>query len=95
MRGKPCAAFRLDEEIHDSNEAWEARLHPDDLLSVREHVRQQNSGEIPHFNFEYRERRLDGRWIWILARGRTVAWDEKRQADPHDRHRHRHHQDQG
>ena len=30
----------------------------------------------PHFNFEYRERRLDGRWIWILARGRTVAWDE-------------------
>ena len=73
---KTMRGFPLDEEIHDTNEAWEARLHPDDLLSVREHVRQQNSGEISHFNFEYRERRLDGRWIWILARGRTVAWDE-------------------
>ena len=34
------------------------------------------AGEIDHFNFEYRERRLDGRWIWILARGRSVEWDE-------------------
>ena len=73
---KTMRGFRLDAEFHDSNEAWEARLHPDDLLSVREHLRQHNSGEISHFNFEYRERRLDGRWIWILARGRTVAWDE-------------------
>ena len=55
---------------------WEARLHPDDLESVREHVRQSNSGEIDHFSFEYRERRVDGRWIWILARGRSVEWDE-------------------
>jgi diguanylate cyclase (GGDEF)-like protein len=73
MRG-----FPLDREVEDSNEAWEARLHPDDLESVREHVRQQNSGEIDHFSFEYRERRVDdGRWIWILARGKTVEWDEQ------------------
>ena len=72
---KAMRGFPVDQEMHDSNEAWEQRLHPDDLESVREHVRQQNSGEIDHFNFEYRERRQDGRWIWILARGRTVEWD--------------------
>lgn len=73
---KSMRGFPLDQEVEDSNQAWEARLHPDDLESVREHVRQQNSGEIDHFNFEYRERRVDdGRWIWILARGKTVEWD--------------------
>lgn len=72
---KRMRGFPVDQELHDTNEAWEARLHPDDLESVREHVRQQNAGEIDHFNFEYRERRQDGRWIWILARGRTVEWD--------------------
>jgi diguanylate cyclase (GGDEF)-like protein/PAS domain S-box-containing protein len=73
---KAMRGFPIDEEVQDSNEAWEARLHPDDLESVREHVRQQNTGEIDHFNFEYRERRQDGRWIWVLARGRTVEWDK-------------------
>ena len=73
---KAMRGFPLDGEFHDTNELWEARLHPDDLKSVREHVRQSNSGEIDHFSFEYRERHVDGRWIWILARGRSVEWDE-------------------
>src|SRR4029079_19777445 len=36
---KAMRGFPVDQEVHDSNEAWEARLHPDDLASVREHVR--------------------------------------------------------
>ena len=73
---KAMRGFPLEGEFHDSLELWEARLHPDDLESVREHVKQSNSGEIDHFSFEYRERHVDGRWIWILARGRSVEWDE-------------------
>ena len=92
---KTMRGFPLDEEIHDSNEAWEARLHPDDLLSVREHVRQQNSGEISAFQF--RVSRAPARRPLDLDPG---AWPHgrlgrERQADPHDRHRYRHHQAQG
>jgi diguanylate cyclase (GGDEF)-like protein/PAS domain S-box-containing protein len=72
MRGFPPGA-----EVQDSFEAWQERLHPDDRERMVEHVRQQNCGEIDHFNMEYRERRLDGRWIWVLARGKTVEWDEE------------------
>ena len=35
---KTMRGFPLDGEFHDSNALWEARLHPDDLESVREHL---------------------------------------------------------
>jgi diguanylate cyclase (GGDEF)-like protein/PAS domain S-box-containing protein len=67
--------FPPEGEICDTIDLWEERLHPDDIEQVMEHVRAHNAGEIQRFAFEYRERRLDGEWIWILARGRAVAWD--------------------
>jgi diguanylate cyclase (GGDEF)-like protein/PAS domain S-box-containing protein len=71
IRGFPSVG-----EVCDRLEDWASRLHPDDVGDVMEHVRAHNAGEVSRFAFEYRERRLDGRWIWILARGRAVAWDE-------------------
>lgn len=67
--------FPPEGEICDTIDVWEERVHPDDIADVMEHVRAHNAGEIDRFDFEYREQRLDGRWIWILARGRAVAWD--------------------
>lgn len=71
IRGIPA-----DEDVFDTREAWEARLHPDEVNAVREHVNLHNDGKIPSFEFEYRERRRDGKWIWIFSRGRAVEWDE-------------------
>lgn len=71
IRGVP-----LDEEAKDDIKSWESRIHPDDLESVRDNVRRQNSGEMRLFSFEYRERRKDGKWVWILSRGRAVEWAE-------------------
>lgn len=71
IRGIP-----LDEEARGDIKSWEARIHPDDLEGVRDHVRRQNSGEMKMFSFEYRERKRDGQWVWILSRGRAVKWAE-------------------
>jgi diguanylate cyclase (GGDEF)-like protein/PAS domain S-box-containing protein len=73
---KTMRGFRPDEVVDDSLEKWAERLHPDDRDEVLEHVRKHNAGEIENFCFEYRERRQDGKWVWILARGKATAWDE-------------------
>jgi diguanylate cyclase (GGDEF)-like protein/PAS domain S-box-containing protein len=72
---KTMRGFAADEEVDDSYEKWSARLHPDDRDEALEHVRKHNEGEVSKFEFEYRERRKDGNWLWILARGKAVAWD--------------------
>ena len=34
---------------------------------------------MPYKEFEYRERHRDGHWIWILSRGKPVAWNPEGQ----------------
>lgn len=71
MRGIP-----LDEEVDDSQEAWLARVHPDDRERIRPNVPRQNRGEDGYDILEYRERHRDGHYIWILSRGKPIEWDE-------------------
>lgn len=72
MRGIP-----EDEEIGiDHNESWLSRVHPDDVQRLREHGQKQGQGEAGFDTLEYRERRRDGRYIWILSRGGPIEWDE-------------------
>lgn len=71
MRGLP-----EDKPFHDTHAAWESRIHPDDLDYVREQAGQHDKGKLPSFSFEYRERKTDGTWVWIMSRGRVVDWDE-------------------
>lgn len=72
MRGIP------DDEYVDSDQGkWLARLHPDDVDRIRATVSKQNLGEDGFETLEYRERRRDGGWVWILSRGRPVEWDDR------------------
>jgi len=65
-----------EDEVVDGNyQDWIEVIHPEDIERVEETIRRQNSGEIDEVAYEYRERHRDGRWIWILARGRCVEWD--------------------
>jgi diguanylate cyclase (GGDEF)-like protein/PAS domain S-box-containing protein len=64
-----------DEAVDGSKGAWLARVHPDDRDRILEEARKQDTGELPRNAFEYRERHRDGRWIWILSRGRPVEWN--------------------
>ncbi len=64
-----------DEEVDPKLEAWLARVHPDDRDRIRTLAKRQDTGELPVNEFEYRERHRDGHYIWILSRGRPVAWN--------------------
>ena len=50
-------------------------IHPDDLPHVQNRLRDYVRGLSPLFLSEHRMRDGDG-WLWVRARGRTVAWDD-------------------
>ncbi|HEX5079676.1 MAG TPA: PAS domain-containing protein, partial [Geminicoccaceae bacterium] len=56
--------------------SWSARLHPDDRARNEEDVRAHLRGETAFLSSEYRMRREDGGYRWVLARGLGVR-DER------------------
>ena len=71
MRGIPP-----DEEVDGDQAKWLARIHPDDLQHVMDNVERQDQGDADLDALEYRERKRDGSYVWILSRGKPVEWDE-------------------
>ena len=61
--------------IDSSPDALDAFVHPEDR-GAREAAWQAHVlGQSPAFECEFRIRHQDGRWIWLLARGRAVERD--------------------
>jgi diguanylate cyclase (GGDEF)-like protein/PAS domain S-box-containing protein len=60
----------------DHHAQWLSRIHPDDLPRVKANLKRQEEGDESLDSLEYRERRRDGSYVWILSRGKPVAWDE-------------------
>jgi diguanylate cyclase (GGDEF)-like protein/PAS domain S-box-containing protein len=72
MRGMPP-----DEPVPANHqEQWLSRLHPDDVEHVLANVDRQDKGADDFDSLEYRERKADGTYVWILSRGKPVEWDE-------------------
>ena len=63
------------ENFHESNRAWRARLHPDDLSPTIEAYKAYINGETEEYRVEFRQRKKDGEWIWILSVGAIVEYD--------------------
>ncbi len=63
-------------EIGDSREDFLSLLHPDDIERVQRELHDYLAHVIDAFSIEYRLRRKDGVYIWILDRGRAI-WDER------------------
>ena len=55
---------------------WLSRVHPDDLAHVLANIDRQDQGDSDFDALEYRERKPDGSYVWILSRGKPVEWDE-------------------
>lgn len=64
-----------DADIPATIEAWEKRVHPDDMAEVLEHLHAHIEGRTPYYESEHRVRRKDGSWTWILDRGQVMERD--------------------
>jgi two-component system, cell cycle sensor histidine kinase and response regulator CckA len=63
-----------DDEIGDSLDEWERRLHPDDRARARNMAFAHIAAAKPNYEQEFRLQHKDGSYRWILARG-TVYYD--------------------
>ncbi len=53
-------------------------LHPDDLAISRQALDRHLKGELEFYECQLRFKHKQGHWIWVLARGRVVEWEEGR-----------------
>ncbi len=56
---------------------WKKRIHPDDLAQAMVALDGYLDGERDTYENEFRFLCRDGTYMWILARGKIVAWDAK------------------
>lgn len=54
---------------------WEL-IHTGDQHNVAEALEKHLQGEASSYECEIRMRHKDGRWIWLLTRGRVLEWDK-------------------
>ncbi|MDZ8049878.1 MAG: PAS domain-containing protein [Aulosira sp. ZfuVER01] len=69
-----------DSEIPNLFSSWETLVHPDDLHPVLDSLEEYlNSGSNEPYSWEFRMRHKNGRYRWILSRGRVVERDVENQ----------------
>jgi PAS domain S-box-containing protein len=54
---------------------WHERIHPDDLVEVDAALKAHLAGTAPTYEVEHRLRHRNGRWIWVLSKGRVLERD--------------------
>jgi PAS domain S-box-containing protein len=57
------------DELGTTHDKFYDFVHPDDLRSGQEHMRQYIAGEIPTYHNIFRLRHREGHWVWIMSRG--------------------------
>jgi signal transduction histidine kinase/ActR/RegA family two-component response regulator/HAMP domain-containing protein len=53
-------------------EEWEKRVHPDDVSGAKMAIERYMAGETETFSTEFRFKRKDETWMWILGQGEIV-----------------------
>jgi PAS domain S-box-containing protein len=75
----PRQAAMLGYEPHElttSQKEWEKRIHPGDKPFVLGVVEELLQGKRDYFNVEYRLLTKSGDYIWVLGRGKIVAYND-------------------
>ena len=60
-----------DDELENSFETWQSRVHPDDLKSALENIELSIKDKNKVFENKHRLRHKDGHWVWIYDRGKV------------------------
>ncbi len=63
-----------EHEIGTSLNVWDSRIHPDDKTGCYEDLNKHMRGEMEIYHNEHRLLCKDGKYKWILDRGKVVAW---------------------
>lgn len=66
-------------ELENHTEAWDARVHPDDVARIEADRAAYFAGDKSSYANERRMQCKDGRWKWVLSRGMVVARDAQGQ----------------
>ena len=61
------------EAIGDASQGWFSRVHPDDLPGLRQAIEAHLQGRTALLHHEYRMRKRDGDYAWVLVRGVAEA----------------------
>jgi len=64
------------EDIEPHLDAWEQRVHEEDLQTVKSALSAHKSGETTHYDCEHRMKTANGDWKWILDIGKIVDRDD-------------------
>jgi len=59
-------------EIYGHYEKWSSIIHPDDINSVHNILKEHFNGTTSYYECEYRLRRRDGEYMWVLSRGKAL-----------------------
>ena len=82
-------------ELEPHVSTWERLVHPDDLPRALAGIAAHHRGETDLYECEQRVLHKDGRWVWVLDRGKVVERDGSGGADPDGRDAHRRHGAEG
>ena len=63
-------------ELGNGGPAWRALLHGEDAARLLAAIEDHCGRDTPAYECEYRVRHKDGRWVWLLSRGKVVERDE-------------------
>lgn len=69
LRGVELSDLKMD--LSD----WESRVHPEDLPHAYSAIRDYLEGKSSYFESIHRVRHKNGKWIYIMGRGRFSSWD--------------------
>lgn len=76
FRGSFYEAFGLDDPRRAPNwKAWRALWHPDDAQRLAEQIKSNRQDLQADFDAEFRIQDKQGRWRWLLSRGRITERD--------------------
>ena len=64
------------DQLGEGRAGWFARVHPEDLPTLRKAIQQHLSGDSESLHQQYRIRHHEGHYLWVLVRG-VVSLDER------------------
>ncbi len=63
------------EELFPMNiKKWENFCHPDDFRRLKVVMDKSFQGKVDRYNFEFRMKHKDGRWIWVKSLSKINSW---------------------